>query len=296
MTILEPSSSANDISGEAAVVPPVRSVDPSPSVESSMPSTEQTEAIAGDEGEIEVSAPTRGAGWAEIAADDDNELVRRWKQSPFAVGLTQPTWADEGVGCCHLVQNFTLVALSACVCSKLGAGRVGNMVVLAQRVEAHRDQVTGTTTSRPRLLWVVGPYWMVLLCLTVPLFSLLSLWTAYTRIIDNSLPVVFIWTVCTAGLFLSLGMVSCSDPGILYRHDEPPGGEDGTWRWNDQALTYRPVDAKYDTECAVVVEKFDHTCPWTGTAIGKNNMMWFRLFVAFVSIDIVINVVVLVLL
>ena len=31
-------------------------------------------------------------------------------------------------------------------------------------------------------------------------------------------------------------------------------------------------------DCGVVVEDYDHTCPWTGTAIGKGNIKWFYLF------------------
>ena len=59
----------------------------------------------------------------------------------------------------------------------------------------------------------------------------------------------------------------------------PPGEE---WIWNDQALTFRPERAKYDVECAAVIEEFDHTCPWTGTAIGKNNMPAFKMFLKLI--------------
>jgi DHHC palmitoyltransferase len=233
--------------------------------------------------------PVVGSSWDDIAANDDNDMVRHWRSSPFAVGLTKATWADEEIGCCALMRNFNYVTLSACICSRLGAGRVGNMVVLFQRMEDYHDQSTGRTVRRPRLLWVIGPYWMVLLCLTLPLFTLLSFWTAYTRVLDQSLPVIITWAICTSVLFLSLCMVSCKDPGTLYRHNEPPTGQEENWLWNDQALTYRPASAKYDVECAAVIEGFDHTCPWTGTAIGKKNMFWFRVFCVFVLVAIVYN-------
>jgi hypothetical protein len=55
-------------------------------------------------------------------------------------------------------------------------------------------------------------------------------------------------------------MVSWTNPGILYRQATVPEGEDDQdWRWNDQAKTYRPNHARFDNECQVVVEGFDHT-------------------------------------
>eukprot|EP00520_Triparma_pacifica_P005101 CAMPEP_0118657624 /NCGR_PEP_ID=MMETSP0785-20121206/14121_1 /TAXON_ID=91992 /ORGANISM="Bolidomonas pacifica, Strain CCMP 1866" /LENGTH=84 /DNA_ID=CAMNT_0006550561 /DNA_START=146 /DNA_END=397 /DNA_ORIENTATION=- len=78
---------------------------------------------------------------------------------------------------------------------------------------------------------------------------------------------------------VSLYFTGCRDPGILPRHEVQP---DSSWRWNDQAKTYRPPRAYYDDECGVVIEEFDHTCPWTGTGIGKKNMSAFKVFVTSV--------------
>jgi hypothetical protein len=123
---------------------------------------------------------------------------------------------------------------------------------------------------------------MIPLCLTIPLFAALSTWTAFSRLPDQHIAVVITWALCQAGLFLSLANVAFRDPGILYRHHEPPSGEEDSWLWNDQALTYRPGHAKFDPECQVMINHYDHTCPWTGTAIGQNNMPWFRSFLVFV--------------
>jgi DHHC palmitoyltransferase len=228
--------------------------------------------------------------------DESNEMVRLWKESPFAVGLTQPTWAAEKVALCRLLRHCTPINISAWCCSKLWfVNRVGNMVVLAQVMEDYRDETTGEVSQRPRLLCLVGPYWMVVVGLTIPLLTLVTFWTAYTQFSDMMLPVQIVWAICTAMLYLSLLLVSCTDPGILYRHTTPPpppptnNGTDPSWYWNDQALTYRPASAKYDSECAVVVEKFDHTCPWTGTAIGKKNMIWFKLFLSSIVINLILN-------
>jgi DHHC palmitoyltransferase len=226
--------------------------------------------------------------------DESNEMVRLWKESPFAVGLTQPTWAAEKVTLWRLLRQCTPINISAWCCSKLWfVKRVGNMVVLAQVMEDYRDETTGEMSQRPRLLCLVGPYWMVVLGLTIPLMTLVTFWTAYTQFRDMMLPVQIVWAICTAMLYLSLLLVSCTDPGILYRHTTPPpppnNGTDPSWYWNDQALTYRPASAKYDSECAVVVEKFDHTCPWTGTAIGKKNMIWFKFFLSSIVINLILN-------
>jgi hypothetical protein len=225
--------------------------------------------------------------------DGSNEMVRLWKESPFAVGLTQPTWAAEKVTLCRLFRECTPINISAWCCSKLWfVKRVGNMVILAQVMEDYRDDTTGTMSQRPRLLCLVGPYWMVVIGLTIPLLTLVTFWTAYTQFSDMLLPVQIVWTICTAMLYLSLLLVSCTDPGILHRHAAPPPSNNDTdpsWYWNDQALTYRPASAKYDSECAVVVEKFDHTCPWTGTAIGKKNMVWFKFFLSSIVINLILN-------
>lgn len=88
--------------------------------------------------------------------------LRHWKGSDYAAGLVEPTWSDEldvyrrGGGCCccrpsvdmgqmfhdELDPGCGCIYLSAVVCSRLGAGRVGNMAVLKERyvmVEADED-------------------------------------------------------------------------------------------------------------------------------------------------------------
>jgi hypothetical protein len=94
--------------------------------------------------------------------DKDESMRRRWKESPFAVGRTQTTWADEEAGCgslcsaCCSNSRYSYVICSAILCRK--AGRVGNMVVLAQRMEEIVD-VSGQIIRRPRIMCIVGPYW-----------------------------------------------------------------------------------------------------------------------------------------
>lgn len=266
---------------------------------------------------VETNPPVDTNSWSYIASHDtDTEMVQRWKESKFAVGLTHASWKDEPIVCCWQ-RNTTIdsqdnnnnrncctpLNITAICCRN--AGRVGNMVVLYQYMESYHDPVTSTTTQRPRLKIVLGPYWMVLLFITVPVFSFFTCLTGISRMRTiESTTLWILYIVCTCGLFTSLLMVGCRNPGILYRHTAPPpippnvaivNDDDTTtqntaaWLWNDQALSYRPKHAKYDTECAALIEKFDHTCPWTGTAIGKNNMSWFRCFCFFVIVDLLFN-------
>jgi hypothetical protein len=94
--------------------------------------------------------------------DKDEAMRRRWKESPFAVGRTQSTWADEEATCATFCSaycassRYSYVLCSAILCRK--AGRVGNMVVLAQRTEEIVD-LSGQRIRRPRIMCIVGPYW-----------------------------------------------------------------------------------------------------------------------------------------
>ena len=198
--------------------------------------------------------------------------VRKWKESPFACGLTEPSWREEWLREADkrlLPPDETgCLCCSALVCAWLGAERVGNMAVLRQSrewvEEVEVDEETGEETVarrylRPRLDVVIGPYWPMLVFVTYGLIFGISIWTFHTRIWGKGQPpvLVFVWCGATLGLMAALAMTACRDPGILYRtRDEPP---DGTWRWSDQADSYRPRHAWFDADTAVVVEGFDHT-------------------------------------
>ena len=94
--------------------------------------------------------------------------IKHWKESQFAVGLVSVTWADDRIDCTKAQPNEdnnsnNMNLCSAYVCGCLGAGRVGNMVVLAQTTEEYDhhlfNEETGESTTerrtRPKLLWVV---------------------------------------------------------------------------------------------------------------------------------------------
>ena len=203
---------------------------------------------------------------------DETPKIKHWKDSEFAVGLVNVTWKDDqpswwGNGPENPDGVDRKFAISSIVCGCLGAGRVGNMAVLAQTTESVKEEIcdpaTGRLTTRqkerPKLLWVVGPYWTVNIFITFPLLFGVSGWILFAKIINSNLPVIITWSIGTFFMVFSLCMISCRNPGILYRHAQMPRDAEEEWRWNDQARTYRPATSRFDSECQVVVEGFDHT-------------------------------------
>lgn len=249
----------------------------------------------------------------EMLIDDDEKerelaKVRNWKESPYAVGLVEVTWSDEltrhqNKMCCEDLCREEMepacgcLYLSGLICPLLGAKRLGNMAVLKESVETVREenedgddeeQGGGRMVSRRKISIVVGPYWPMLVCLTYPLVIGVSAWTALKGIPGKHPLFIAFWLLCTFTLCMALFGVSCRDPGILVRRREPHA--DPSWRWNDQTQTYRPRRAVYDPDCAVVIEDFDHTCPWTGTGIGKKNMASFQTFVGMVFFCLIMDI------
>eukprot|EP00571_Detonula_confervacea_P013124 CAMPEP_0172310204 /NCGR_PEP_ID=MMETSP1058-20130122/11348_1 /TAXON_ID=83371 /ORGANISM="Detonula confervacea, Strain CCMP 353" /LENGTH=372 /DNA_ID=CAMNT_0013022973 /DNA_START=91 /DNA_END=1209 /DNA_ORIENTATION=- len=309
-------------------------------------------------------------------SEREQSKQRHWKESEHAAGLVELTWEDEREkyrkqGCCcpdrealgHMFQEEIdpgcgCIYLSAVVCSRLGAGRIGNMAVLKERfvmVEVDEDddiegqeQVDGfveeeeglslhqrnstssstsksndskndsTKTTTKRLVrkreiqFVLGPFWPMLLFITYPLIFGVSALTMYTGLPGKPWYVQIVWALLTGQLIRSLFNTGFRDPGILARHKDPPpintsgdlddngqpkrkigfrwGNEAGPWRWSDQTQSYRPKNSMYCQDCKVVIEEFDHTCPWTGTAIGKKNMGSFQMFVGLVFVCLIMDI------
>lgn len=247
---------------------------PTTTIEGSHDGGVEREVQVGEEGRSEAE-PEDGdnfyAGGARGEALD--RKTKHWTESPFAVGCVNVAWQDDRPsGWCSSSRASRDVdrayPVTSIVCSCLGADRVGNLSVLAQSTEEYDepevDPESGVVLAthrktRPRLLWVCGPYWTVNLFVTFPLILVVSGYVGYRRVFrDSNIVVQITWLLGTCLLTVSLAMISCRNPGVLYRHSQaPPGTED--WRWNDQARTYRPPKARFDPECQVVIEGFDHT-------------------------------------
>ena len=226
----------------------------------------------------------------EIAVLDEEEerKQRLWKDSVFAIGLTNPTWKDERIsfrdcfnsssasGSSTGGDNSSGMWLSAWVFGGI-AGRVGNMIVLRQVPKAlvKLEGMDGPT-ELPQLKLVLGPFWYVPLFFTIPILVGGSGAVMYITISNIQLVFAILWIAAVSTLLIALVLCSTTDPGILYRYNHAP---DDSWVWSDQALTYRPPGAKYDSFCGVVLEKYDHVCPWTGTAIAKRNMVRYQQYI-----------------
>ena len=122
--------------------------------------------------------------------------------------------------------------------------------------------------------------------------------------------VAYIYFPVLGFVLASLFCVSCQDPGLMERVTDEEAGNGG-WFWNEQVGSYRPPGALYCRECGVLIQDYDHLyvycvfeflvhqlciipltfellphfrCPWTGTGVGRRNMMAFKLFVVGVNV------------
>lgn len=176
------------------------------------------------------------------------------------------------------------------------ARRLGNMLVLDA---ARRTDEEGEEVVLPPLRRVVGPYWPMMAFVTYPLIlgvSGMVLWRVFLKPeggISGHVPLFLTWAAMTVSLVVALFFTACGDPGILVRVGNVASAERGACRWEERSLSYRPRRAAYDTDCGVVVEEFDHVCPWTGTAIGKKNMPAFQAFLCALFSTLALDVVLL---
>lgn len=149
---------------------------------------------------------------------------------------------------------------------------VGNMPVLLSRGGAP--------------VVVVGSWFPFCALVTFPLVAgSVALVTAFLVV-----PYAPVWVYClylplAAGVLLALCGVACSNPGLVeHRPDiSDEAKRAGTHVWNDRVGSWRPKGSLYCGTNDVVVEKYDHFCPWTGTAIGRGNMFFFKAFVIGVN-------------
>jgi len=134
---------------------------------------------------------------------------------------------------------------------------------------------------------VAGPCWPFCTFVTVPLILVLSalvmVFIVFNK--DSGMPWWFALIYCPilAFVMVALFCVSCRDPGLMERVDDLEAAEQG-WFWNEQVGSYRPAGAMYCREGKALIKDFDHVCPWTGTGIGRDNMLSFKIFVFSVNV------------
>jgi len=129
---------------------------------------------------------------------------------------------------------------------------------------------------------VLGPWWPVCLFVTVPVVSapwvFIVITAADSTLRDRALRGSA--TVAWLAVLWFLGRTGLRDPGMAPRRAVPPSAE---WAWSDQARSFRAPGSIFSRDCNVVIEGYDHSCPWTGTAIGHRNLESFRYFVRAVA-------------
>jgi len=244
---------------------------------------------ANGDSESDGMIPLKGAGTSSISTPSGIQgfyatkptLPSTWSRRDLP---NRESFVGETFKCCD--DDDPNPDCGCTVCSTIccqGRERVGNMVVLkGGEVKGNRGEYI--------LHYVIGPFWPMLVFITYPLIIGVSFFV-YTKISPILHPLILLsWFAFTATVCVALFYTGCKDPGILPRYTNQPTS---SWRWNDQAKTYRPPGAIYDDECGVIVEEFDHTCPWTGTAIGRKNMSAFKVFVgglcALIVVDIILT-------
>ena len=220
--------------------------------------------------------------------------ILHWKSHEYAVGYSEyMTWEDEkNEGCMGFFSSRFFLKLSAYAFSNdcIKAERIGNMAVFGDK---H--------------LYMVGPFWPCLIFFTYPLIFAVSGWCYYAVVSEFNIISQIAWVIMTISLIASLALTAFRNPGLWKRRRER---EDEAWIWNEQGFTWRPRGAYFDSECQVVIEHFDHVCPWTGTgmhevmtlnllamlnlfyitAIGKRNLASFHTFVALVFLNLIVDI------
>jgi len=157
-----------------------------------------------------------------------------------------------------------------CCCAKQ---HIGEMLVLVEKKD-------GTPVV------IAGPSWPMCIFCTVPIIVVGGFLITYFILMDNeNVPfwIIPIYLSLVIASLLSLFFVGCRDPGLMERCTDEEAAVSG-WFWNEQVGSFRPSNAAYCRECKVLIQDYDHVCPWTGTAIGKGNMVAFRFFLVLSNV------------
>jgi len=135
-------------------------------------------------------------------------------------------------------------------------------------------------------LVMVGPYWTVMAFVTLPLLVGIPACVLATPLMDAVDPIISgVYAALVAVSVAALLLTALTNPGMVERvTSKPPASDGGHWSWSDQAMTFRPPRSQYCSWCLCIFEEFDHTCPWTGTAIAKRNYAFFGAFVVTMQI------------
>lgn len=235
-----------------------------------------------------------------IGGDDQGAKQRGSRRTADVLDIEAPDSEKKGPGCRLGKFEYAVGPRQSTtdncsgvndLCCPAWIPRIGNMLVL------HHSPNRGEDGNR--IDCILGPYWPMMAFVTYPLILLVSAGALLVVFRGKHPAILGIFYFGVAMTALCLACTACRDPGLLMRYEEEPQGDlphRRHWTWNDQAQTYRPGGAQYCRDCNVVVEEFDHTCPWTGTAIGRRNIFYFHAFTTSCCCSLVYIFIILVLL
>jgi len=167
--------------------------------------------------------------------------------------------------------SLELFHMIFCCCAR----RIGGMFSLVERSDGSP-------------IIIAGPCWPCCFFITLPLIAgiagLVTYYVVFNQDLGLPIWVAIVYIPLVVITLISLSCVSCRDPGLLERVTDEEAGHGG-WFWNEQVGSFRPTGAMYCRECKALIEDFDHLCPWTGTGIGRRNMMAFKFFVVCVNLS-----------
>lgn len=170
-----------------------------------------------------------------------------------------------------------------CRCTKLG-----KMMVLCECTVNEEDQFL-MPTDNDKIRWMVGPYWNMLLVTYAVILVITIL--VYDTVIPKRQDVeIVVGLVLTSLTLLFLSLTAFSDPGIFPKHERPKGPN---WSYSGQAQSFRPPNVIFCRESMLLIEDYDHFCPWSGTVIGGKNLKFFHCFVSCLVLTMIYDVVVL---
>ncbi|KAJ8599748.1 hypothetical protein CTAYLR_003430 [Chrysophaeum taylorii] len=150
-------------------------------------------------------------------------------------------------------------------CRCLRVRKLGNIYVLAEW--------TRSDGQKKRL--VLGPYWHFLV-VTLCVISSVSAMIYAVVIPTDYVAERVVGITLTILAVTSLLCTAMTDPGIFPRYSKPLAQ---TWTYSEYAQAYRPPGVIYCQQCQVLIEEYNHFCPWSGIVIGKGNEAYFQVFV-----------------
>lgn len=219
--------------------------------------------------ELELGEVTNnGSSSAPASAQPQEESRTVVRRKQFAVSTRWERDRAEG----RSGRNKMKACNNTCCCC---AKPLGGMHVLWER------------RSDGSPIIIAGPLWPFCMFVTVPLIVFISGVFVYFVLLNDKIGLPW-WIQCIyypmiAITLISLFFTSCRNPGLAERVTDEEAGRSG-WFWNEQVGSFRPPGTMYCRECKVLIEGYDHLCPWTGTGIGRGNMTAFKFFVTSVNL------------